>query len=255
MSSEEAMTMGERVMSRIGTVSLAVGLLVSVVFETLHPAREHPNDNVRVFAEYARSGNWTTVHLGQLAGALMLLAGLVALGSNLALGRAVSAAWAKLATGAAVAAAASFGVLQVVDGVALKRAVDAWAAAPAGDRAAAFTAALTVRWIEYGLNALTFSLVGLTVVLLGVALLTGDLFPRWSGAWAIAAGSAYVAKGLAVAYWGFNGSIIGLVALVLFGTWALVIAWLMWRRGSALGNEQAAPSSATRSKPAHAVAP
>ena len=56
----------------------------------------------------------------------MLIVGLGALsGGSLALGRPVSAAWARLATATAVVAAAAYGVLQVVDGVALKRAVDA----------------------------------------------------------------------------------------------------------------------------------
>jgi Domain of unknown function (DUF4386) len=232
--------MNERVMLRIGTVSLALGLIMAVVFETLHPSRENPNDNPRVFAEYAQSSGWTTIHLGQLAGALLLIVGLGALSSSLALGRPVSAAWARLAAGAAVAAAAAYGVLQVVDGVALKRAVDALAAAPAEERTATFAAAEAVRWIEYGLNALTFSLVGLTLVLLGVSTLTGDRFPRWFGAWAAVAGVAYLAKGLGVAYQGFAGGVSGLVALVLFGTWVLAAAWLMWRRAAALARDPAA---------------
>jgi hypothetical protein len=229
--------MHERVMLRIGTVSLGLGLVMAVVFEALHPSRENPNDNPRVFAEYAHSSGWITIHLGQLTGALLLIVGLAALSSSLALGRPVSAAWARLATGAAVAAAAAYGVLQVVDGVALKRAVDAWVAAPDEQRAAAFAGAQTVRWIEYGLNALTFSLVGLTLVLVGVAILTGDRFPRWAGAWATAAGLAYLIKGLGVAYQGFAGGVTGLIALVLFGTWVLVAAWLMWRRASELGKD------------------
>lgn len=235
--------MDERVMLRIGTASLALGLVIAVVFEALHPARENPNDDPQVFAEYARSGDWITIHLGQLAGALLLILGLGALGGSLALGRPVSAAWARVATGTAVIAAAAYGVLQVVDGVALKRAVDAWAAAPAEGRTTAFAAAQTVRWIEYGLNALTFSLVGLTLVLVGVAALTGDRFPRWVGAWAAAAGLAYLAKGLGVAYQGFAGGITGVVALVLFGTWVLVAVWLMWRRASALAKDPAVAST------------
>jgi len=233
--------MDERVMLRIGTASLTLGLVIAVIFEALHPARENPNDDPQVFAEYAQSGDWITIHLGQLAGALLLIVGLGALsGGSLALGRPVSAAWARLATATAVVAAAAYGVLQVVDGVALKRAVDAWAAAPAEGRTAAFAAAQTVRWIEYGLNALTFSLVGLTLVLIGVAALTGDRFPRWVGAWAAVAGLAYLAKGLGVAYQGFAGGITGLVALVLFGTWVLVAVWLMSRRASGLAKDPAA---------------
>src|ERR687885_62073 len=182
--------MYERAILRIGAVALVVGLIAAVVFEALHPAREDPNNNPRVFAEYAADGDWTTVHLGALAGALLIIGGLVALCASLGLGSALSAAWARLATAAAVASAAAYGVLQVVDGVALKRAVDAWAAAPSGEKSGAFTAAQTVRWTEYGLNALTFSLIGLTLVVTGVALLLGDRFPRWLGAWAVAAGLA-----------------------------------------------------------------
>jgi hypothetical protein len=90
------------------------------------------------------------VHLGALAGALLLIGGLVALRKSLGLRPATSAAWARLATAAAVTAAAAYGLLQVVDGVALKRAVDARVAAAVADRTAAFVAAQTVRWIEYG---------------------------------------------------------------------------------------------------------
>ena len=52
--------------------------------------------------------------------------------------------------------AAAFGALQVVDGVALKRAVDQWYAAPAEMKPTAFASALTARWTEYGLNSLTW---------------------------------------------------------------------------------------------------
>src|SRR5215213_6950915 len=213
--------MEERALLRIGAVSLAAGLVTAVTFEMLHPSREDPNNNPLVFAEYAADKDWISVHLGQLAGALLLIGGLVALCASLAGGRALSAAWARLATAAAVTAAAAYGVLQVVDGVALKRAVDAWAAAPAADKTATFTAAETVRWIEYGLNGLTFSLIGLTLVLTGVALILGDRFPRWLGAWALAAGLAYGVKGLGVAYDGFAAGLPGLVALALFGTWII----------------------------------
>src|SRR5436305_10253724 len=139
--------MFERTMLRIGAVALTAGLITAVVFELLHPSREDPNNNPLVFAEYAASSNWTTIHLGALAGALMLIAGLVALNESLRGGRAVEAAWSRLAAATAVVAAASYGVLQVVDGVALKRAVDAWSAAAADTKAAAFTAAESVRWI------------------------------------------------------------------------------------------------------------
>src|SRR6266511_5688021 len=55
--------------------SFVAGLLAAVVFEALHPSQEDPNNNPLVFAEYARDSNWTTVHLGQLAAALLLIGG------------------------------------------------------------------------------------------------------------------------------------------------------------------------------------
>jgi Domain of unknown function (DUF4386) len=234
--------MEERALLRIGAVSLAAGLVAAVVFEMLHPSREDPNNNPLVFAEYAADGDWTTVHLGQLAGALLLIGGLVALCGSLAGGRALSAAWARLATASAITAAAAYGVLQVVDGVALKRAVDAWTAAPEAEKTTAFQAAQTVRWTEYGLNGLTFTLVGLTLVLVGVAMLTGDRFPRWLGAWAIAAGIAYGVKGLGVAYDGFAATLPGLVALFLFGTWVITMVIVMWRRSTRVARPAAEPA-------------
>jgi hypothetical protein len=232
--------MFERTVLRIGAVSFAAGLAVAVVFELLHPSREDPDNNPLVFTEYARAGDWITVHLGALAGALLLIGALVALCASVGLGPA-AAAWARLAAASAVTAAAAYGVLQVVDGVALKRAVDAWVPAPAGGTSAAFAAAQAVRWAEYGLNALAFSLLGLTLVLAGVALLAGDRLPRWLGAWAAVAGLAEVIRGLVVAYRGFAHSSMGLIALILFRSWVLVMAVFMWRRATRLTKQTTVP--------------
>jgi hypothetical protein len=67
---------------------------------------------------------------------------------------------------------------------------------------------------------------------LGVALMTGDRFPRWLWAWAHAAGLAYIVKGLGVAYSGFAVSVPGLVTLALFGAWIITMTVIMWRRSS-----------------------
>jgi len=82
---------------------------------------------------------------------------------------------------AAVTTAASFTVLQAVDGVALKRAVDAWASAPAPEKAAAFAAAEAVRWIEIAMNSFSFFLAELSLFIFGVAIALGSVYPRWVG--------------------------------------------------------------------------
>lgn len=41
----------------------------------------------------------------------------------------------------------------------------------------------TILWIEIGVNSLSFTMVGLTLVLYGVALALSDVYPRWLAGW------------------------------------------------------------------------
>jgi len=132
-----------------------------------------------------------------------------------------------------VTTAASFTVLQAVDGIALKRAVDAWASAPADQATAAFAAAEAVRWTEIGMNSLSFFLSGLTLLLYGLAIGLGIVYPRWVGWMATVSGAALMYHGaVVVSYEGFGPSLPNLVGLVLLGVWAFIMAVLMWRNGS-----------------------
>jgi hypothetical protein len=151
--------------TRIGAVALPLGIIVILVSENLHPSREDPMDNPAVFMEYAHSDSWTAIHLSQYFGFLLLIGGLVALYYSVSARPGVGAAVAPFGLAAAVTTAASFTVLQAVDGITLKRAVDVWASAPAEQEVAAFAAAEAVRWTEIGMNSLSFFLAGLTVFL------------------------------------------------------------------------------------------
>jgi hypothetical protein len=205
---------------------------VLVVAEYFHPAREDPMDNRAVFAEYAHSHIWTTVHLGEYFGFLLLLGGLVALYYSVSAKPGLGAGIAPFGLAAAATAAASFTVLQAVDGISLKRAVDAWASAPAPDKAAAFAAAEAVRWTEIGMNSLSFFLAGLTLFLFGLAIAFGRVYPRWVGLIAVVSGAAFVYDGVGVvAYEGFVPSTVKLVGLLLLAVWAFIMAFLMWRNG------------------------
>jgi 1,4-dihydroxy-2-naphthoate octaprenyltransferase len=133
---------------------------------------------------------------------------------------------------AAVTAAASFTVLQAVDSIALKRAVDAWASAPADQQTAAFAAAEAVRWTEIAMNSLSFFLAGLTLFMYGLAIALGSVYPRWVGLLATVSGAAFMVNGVEVAYEGFGPSIIRLVAFLLLAVWTFIMAVLMWRYGS-----------------------
>ena len=152
----------DAITTRIGVVALPLGMVVILVSEYFHPSREDPMDNPAVFMEYAHSDIWTTVHLAEYFGFLLLLGGLVALYYSVSAKPSVGAGLAPFGLAAAVTAAASFTVLQAVDGVALKRAVDTWASAPAPQKPAAFAAAEAIRWTEIAMNSFSFFLAGLT---------------------------------------------------------------------------------------------
>jgi hypothetical protein len=218
--------------TRIGAAMLPLGVVVLVVTEALHPSREDPMDFPAVFREYAHSNIWTAVHLGEYFGFLLLLGGLIALYYSVSAKRGMGAGLAPFGLAAAVRAAASFTVLQAVDGIALKRAVDVWVSAPAAQQSAAFAAAEAMRWVEIAMNSLSFFLAELTLFLFGLAIVLGGVYPRWAGLIAVVSGLALMYDGaVVVAYEGFASSIIKLVGLLLLAVWAFVMAVLMWRNG------------------------
>ncbi len=199
-----------------------------------HPSREDPTDHSAVFREYAHSDIWTTVHLGQYFGFLLVLGGLVALYYSISARGGAGAGLAPFGLAAAITTAASYTVLQAVDGITLKYAVDAWVSAPAAEKSASFAAAEAVRWTEIGMNSLSNFLTGLTLFLYGVAIALGRVYPRWLGWMAAVSGGAFMYNGVVeVAYEGFVPSVTKLVGLLLLAVWAIVIAILMWRKGGA----------------------
>src|SRR5215213_10667342 len=69
----------ERALLRIGAVTAVLGIVVEIVMDLLHPSGADPNDSAAAFAEYARSGDWAYVHIGQFLGTLLVVITLVAL--------------------------------------------------------------------------------------------------------------------------------------------------------------------------------
>ena len=219
--------------TRMGAVALPIGIVLIAISELFHPAREDPMDFPAVFEEYTHSNVWTTVHLGEYFGFLLLLGGLVALYYSVSARPGAGAGLAPFGFAAAVVTAASFTVLQAVDGITLRYAVDDWASAPAPQKPAAFAAAEVARWTEIGMNSLSYFLAGLTLFLFGLAIALGRVYPRWVGLIAVISGVAFMYNGaVEVAYEGFVSSIIKVVGLLLLAVWAFVMAALMWRNGS-----------------------
>lgn len=189
---ERSTRMMNALTSRIGAVALPFGVVLVFVSTSFHPARENPMDNPAVFMEYARSDSWIVVHLLQYFAVLLLIGGLVALYYSITAMPGAGAALARFGLAAALMTAASFTILQAVDGVTLKLAVDAWASAPVAQESAYFAAAEAVRWTEIGINGFSYFLLGLTLFLYGLALALGSVYPRWVGWMAVISGAGFM---------------------------------------------------------------
>ena len=146
----------QRSLLRIGSIAFLAGVVIAIVSTAIHPSSEDPANHLLVFAEYASDDSWIAVHIGQFAGVIMVFAGgFVALYRLLVQSESSMdsiLAWIGLAL--AIMTASAFAVLQAVDGIALKMAVDSWVAAPPEEKAITFRVAEGIRFIEYGTNSI-----------------------------------------------------------------------------------------------------
>jgi hypothetical protein len=103
-------------------------------------------------------------------------------------------AWIGLAL--AIMTGSTFAVLQAVDGIALKRAVDSWVAAPSEEKAITFKVAEGVRFIEYGTNSIFRILQGTVAVIFGVTILKSKLLSKWICGAGVVIGTGTIYAGL-----------------------------------------------------------
>jgi hypothetical protein len=185
---------------RLPATLLVSGQLLYIAVTLLHTGG-NANDHHDVLAEYAHSGTWTAVHLGQFGSMAIFLAGLLALFSAVD-GPARSTA--RFGAAAATATLALYGALQAVDGVALKQAVTAWASAPEDDKAARFAAAEAIRWLEWGMRSYQDVALGLALLLFAAAVARTARIPRPIGALIGLSGLTYLVQGWVVGTAGFS---------------------------------------------------
>lgn len=208
---------------RLSATLLLGGQLLYIIITQLHtdgPANNHPV----VFADYASSETWKAVHLGQFMGMAILIAGLLALFSALDV-QAGMARWVgRFGAASATAALALYGVLQAVDGVALKQAVDAWVSAPDAEKAARFASAEAIRWLEWGTRSYHDFALGLALLLFAVAAVRIARVPRPIAYLMGLSGLAYLVQGWVVGSEGFSQT--ESIAIVL--AWVLGVVWMIW---------------------------
>ena len=230
-------------MLRMGSVAFLAGLVIIIISTIFHASSEDLMDNPIVFAVYAESDTWIAAHIGQFAGVMLVFAGgFVALFRLLVKsesGVASALAWFGLV--AAIITTSTYAILQAVDGIALKVAVDTWYAIPStaadseGQKAIAFRVAEGIRWTEWGINSYFRILQGAVAIIFGVAIAKSSLLSRWIGAVGIFAGAATIIAGVIVAYVGFSSVRAPIVDVSTYASfaWLVILGIFMWRKTAA----------------------
>ena len=215
--------MVDRTPLRLSAALLVLGQLLFIVVTLFHtggPANNHPV----IFAAYAASATWKGVHLAQFAATAIFLAGLLALHFALDL-QGGAARWpSRFGAGLTVTTLALYGVLQAVDGVANKQAVDAWVSAPAAEKAARFASAEAIRWLEWGVRSYQNFALGLALLLFTAAVVRTAWIPQPLGYLMGLSGLAYLMQGWVVGAQGFSG----METIAIEVTYVLNLAWMIW---------------------------
>ena len=208
---------------RLSATLMLVGQLLYVVVTLFHtggPANNHP----AVFAGYAGSGSWMAVHVAQFACMAIFLAGLFVLPFALDAPFGMAGWAARFGAASTVVTFALSGVVQAVDGVALKQAVDAWASAPDAEKAARLATAEAIRWLEWGMRSYENFALGLAVLLSATAVVRTAWVPRPIGYLMGLSGLTYLAQGWLAGSEGFSNP--HTVAIVLAEV--LNVTWMIW---------------------------
>ena len=219
-----------RPLLRIGSIAFIVGVVIVVVSTMLHPSREDPANHPLVFMEYANSNSWIAVHIGQFVGGIMVFGGgfgvlhsfLMRTESNTT----YTLSWIGFAV--AIMTASAIAVLQAVDGIALKMAVDFGLLLPARKRVAE-----GIRCVEYGTNSIFRILQGSVAAIFGIAIVKSMLLSRWIGGTGVIVGTMSIIAGVEVAYVGFGyTNFVGLrgISTIIYFIWILILGAFMLRK-------------------------
>lgn len=220
-----------RLAGALGVIGVA---LVVVMEGFLHPQKSHPNDSAAAFREYAASDAFTSIHIGDFMGTLFIVLALVALFRLVFPLGGWPGALATVGLVAAVLVAAVFAVQMAVDGVALKSAVDDWAAAPADEKPAAFRVAEGIRDVEKGLSGIFQLTNGVALLAFGVSVASGGVPARWLGVVGALAGVGALLGGWSTAHTGFStdAARFSLPTVLLLAVFVLGVCGYLWRAGS-----------------------
>lgn len=239
---------------RIGAAAAVGGSLLAMIGNLLHPMTP-AGDPLGVGHAIHGSDAWTSIHMVIVIGLVLMLGGLVAIADSIQGG--FAGAMARFGHVAALSGATLGLILVTLDGVAAKQIAEAWAEAPAAEKAAALRDLTSEETLNFALVALFNVLfAGVTFILLGLAVAFGDVYPRWLGWPVVIAGIGSVAVGLVQAQIGESTGI-SRVASIVFPTiitiWVASLGVLLWRRTPAIAQPDTSPAEPMRSLAGRAI--
>ena len=229
MTNQTASARTEQNPLRLAAALLLAGVLVTAIAGFLHPEGADANNHQSIFAIYAASQSWTAVHLGQFIGMGIITSGMVVLFFALDARMGVGLWLNRLALLLAGIGLALYAVLQAVDGVGLKQAVNAWASAPNGDKAMRFDAAETIRWLEWAVRSYHSFVFGLALVMFGLAIVVLRPISRLVGYLMALSGLCYLVQGWIIGAAGFSSAnqiptLLGIASILVWSVWLFIAA-------------------------------
>jgi hypothetical protein len=175
---------GVDVLQRIAGVSFIAGALIVIAANAAHPRVGDPSDYHAVLQMIAdtRGGYWEAVHLFLAMGMWALAAGFAGLYRSF--GSGAGSAWARLGFYGILMGTTLFTLDFGLEGLGRAVAVHAMQTAAAADQAA-------IQGFLIGLTVVSHPIFGLAVIvywgslaLVGIAILRGEIYSKWSG-WAL----------------------------------------------------------------------
>lgn len=233
-----ALALSQRPIFIFGSISFIAGAVIMILSTMIHPSGEDPFNHPLVLAEYASSELWVAIHIGQFVGTMMVfVGGFVAIYRLLANSESsIISLLAWLGLSLTIITASTFAILQAVDGVALKFAVDSWMTSPEEEeKDLIFRVAEGIRWTEYGINSVFRLLQGTVAIIFGLAIAKNLLVNRWIGVGGVIVGIITIMAGIEVSYYAFaypNFEGIRGISMIIFLGWVVILGAAMLKKTS-----------------------
>ena len=222
-----------------GSISFIAGAIIMILSTMIHPSGEDPFNHPLVLAEYAHSELWVGMHIGQFVGTMMVFVGgfvtIYRLLTNAE--SSITSLLGLIGFAFAIVTASTFAILQAVDGVALKFAVDSWMASSGQEeKDTIFRVAEGIRWTEYGVNSVFRLLQGTVAIIFGIAIAKSIIVNRWIGVGGVIIGLITLMAGIEVSYSAFaypNFEGIRGLSMIIFLAWIILLGAAMLKKTSA----------------------